>query len=260
MVDGSTRVAMTCATCHASVQDGVYVRGLPNANLDVGQLLVDAGGLLPDVARATAAWGPGRLDVSSTDGKEAARIPDLRPVRELGFLQQDATVLQRNIASLALRTETLVITSQGEDVRPPREVALGLAIYVWSLAAALPAPPATSSPGGALLRASCAPCHASPGFTGAPVSIAEAGTDPTLGLSPQRGTGAYRVPSLRGVGSRGPLFHDASAPSLAAFFDPARASASFTGGRGGGPIPGHAWSLGLGAADRALLLTTLGAM
>jgi hypothetical protein len=94
-------------------------------------------------------------------------------------------------------------------------------------------------------------------FTGAPVPLAEVGTDPTLGLSPERGTGTYRVPSLRGAGARGALLHDASAPSLDAVFDPARAEPTYTGGRGGGPIPGHPWNVALPRDDRAAVLAVL---
>src|SRR6185437_12930825 len=37
MADGSSRVAVTCATCHASLHDGALTRGIPNAALDLGK-------------------------------------------------------------------------------------------------------------------------------------------------------------------------------------------------------------------------------
>jgi hypothetical protein len=76
------------------------------------------------------------------------------------------------------------------------------------------------------------------------VDLDEVGTDPTIGESPIRGTGTYRVPSLRGVGSRGPLLHDASVPSIDALLDPARSG-------------GHRFGLSLPAEDREELLTYL---
>jgi len=258
MADGSSRVALTCASCHAGLRGGALVAGVPNDALDLGKLLVAAGGIPPSLVAATLAWGPGRVDVSSVDASEPARIPDLRPVRFLGYLQQDATVRQRSIASLAIRLETLIVTSHNEDVRPPREVALGLAVAVWALAGELPlVPSAEEAPGLAVMERACASCHAPDTFTGAPVPLAVVGTDPTLGLSPERGTGFYRVPSLRGAGSRGPLLHDASAPDLTTFFDPARVDAGFTGGRSGGPIPGHPFNLALSGSDRAAVLALL---
>jgi cytochrome c5 len=263
MADGSTRVALTCATCHASLRAGELVRGAPNDALDLGRLLVASGGVATELVARTLAWGPGRVDVSSTDASEPARIPDLRPARLEGWLQQDATVRQRSIASLAIRIETLIVTSHSADIRPPREIALSLALAVWALSASLPdgAAAAAVSPlaarGLTVVETSCSSCHAGDGFTGSPVPLAVVGTDPALGRSPDRGTGAYRVPSLRGVGSRGALLHDASAPSLDVFFDPARSDPGFTGGRAGGPILGHPWNLALGADDRAAALALL---
>ena len=260
MADGSSRFAVTCATCHAGVRQGSPVTGAPNDLLDLGKLAVDVGGVPPDLVALTLAWGPGRLDVSSLDASEPARIPDLRPTRWLTFLQQDATVEQRSVVSLAIRIETLIITSHDEVTRPPREVALGLALARWALADALPALAPTgdeASRGAAVVAQACAGCHQPETLTGFPVPLAVVGTDPTLGLSPQRGTGRYRVPSLRGVGSRGPLLHDASLPDLAAFFDPARLTAGYQGGRSPGPVPGHVFDVDLSASDRAAVLAYL---
>ena len=94
----------------------------------------------------------------------------------------------------------------------------------------------------------CAGCHAPPAFTGEPVALARVGTDPAVGLSRDRGTGMYRVPSLRGVRDRALLLHDGSAHSLPELLDPARESA------------GHRFGTTLSAADRSDLvayLTTL---
>jgi hypothetical protein len=85
------------------------------------------------------------------------------------------------------------------------------------------------------------------------------GTDPTLGESLVRGTGNYRVPSLHGVGTRGPLLHDGTVPSLAAMFDPARVTAPYPSRlHGAGAIPGHPFGLSLDGDDRAALLAFLG--
>jgi hypothetical protein len=124
---------------------------------------------------------------------------------------------------------------------------------IWAFADELP--PVDDAP--AVVRRACVPCHADAGLTGPPIALAMAGTDPTLGLSPERGTGFYRAPSLRGVGTRGPLLHDASAADLDVFFDPRRADADFTGGRGGRPIPGHSWNLALTDDERMAVLEWL---
>jgi mono/diheme cytochrome c family protein len=261
--DGSGALMVTCSTCHAARMTGHISDGLPNAALDTGAAILDSagGGVDPAIAAAVAAWGAGRLDVSSPNATEPARIPDLRPVRWLTYLQQDATVRVRSLITLAIRLETLIIVSHNEDTRPPRTVTLALAAYLASLAQSLPDMEAcdTAEPvGSALFASTCARCHMAHGLTGEPALLASIGTDPTLGQSADRGTGSYRVPSLHGVGTRGPLLHDGTVPSVQAMFDPARTSPAFAGRlHGAGPVPGHPFGLGLGANDRAALVAYL---
>ena len=221
------RTAATCATCHAGERDGVVVPGLATT-IDVG-------------------FGPGRVDVTTSDAREPLKIPDLRPVREQRYLQASAAVRQRDVISLAVRIETLVITAHHETVRPPPIVALGLAEYLWSLAPAPPAPPRSAAEvhGASLFAARCAGCHAPPAYTGEPIAVARVGTDPIAAQSRDRGTGMYRVPSLRGVADRALLLHDGSVHSLAELLDPARTS------------PGHRFGSSLPAADRADLAAFL---
>jgi hypothetical protein len=261
MADGSTVIAWTCSTCHTAKQSSGVEDGAPNSAVDPGKALLDADAANLDAAAAIAAWGPGRLDVTTTAGIEPVRIPDLRPVRFLTHLHQDATLVVRDRTALALRIETLIITSSGQVLRPPRIIALALAAYIASLAdtlAPLERAEAASALGARVFADRCASCHVPPTLTGPPASLAEIGTDPSLGLSLERGTGMYRVPSLRGVGSRGPLLHDASVASISVLFDPARLSPGFSGRlHGAGAIPGHAVGLDLSAPDRGALVAYL---
>jgi len=48
------------------------------------------------------------------------------------------------------------------------------------------------------------------------------GTDPGLALATRKGTGYYKVPSLKGVWYRGHYLHDGSVASLEEMFDPDR--------------------------------------
>jgi len=241
-------VAVTCATCHArAMESGELVVGAGNERLDLGRIYVDAGALAQDPARAehVRAWGPGRMDVTTLRGDEPMRIPDLRPVRFLTDLHQDATLALRDVTTLAIRIETLVIVSSGATQRPPREVALGLATYLWSLGATLPVRAITASGearGREIFSDRCSRCHVPPSFSGPRVALQEIGTDPVVGRSRDRGTGCYRVPSLRGVSTRGPLLHDASLPSLDTMFDPERR------------VPGHRYGLDLDDRARRDLL------
>jgi cytochrome c5 len=260
--DGTTELAQTCATCHAGIRDGALVTGAPNERLDWGRLLVEGGQVTGDYANTVSTWGSGRIDVTTIEGTEPCRIADLRPVKWLTHLHQDATVEQRSVVSLAIRIETLVITAHGQVLRPPREVSLGLALYVRTLAGTVSVPEPSSNRerrGAASFDRTCSGCHAGPGLTGPPVPIEVVGTDPALGRSSDRGTGMYRVPSLLGVASRGPLLHDGRVPDLDALLDPGRLEPGYGGAlHGVGAIPGHEFGLALDDGARADLLAFLG--
>jgi mono/diheme cytochrome c family protein len=263
MADGTTRLAYTCATCHSAVDnDGRPLVGLGNDQLDLGALLADAArpgpgaadGPANDSSLALRAWGRGRIDVTTAAGTLPVRLSDLRPTRWLGYLHYEATVQQRNLVSLAIRLETLMITSNGETLRPPRAVALGLALFLWSLADNLPsAEPADTiaAQGRVVLQSRCGQCHSGVGLTGAPVAADVVGTDPAAALDAGRGRGVYRVPSLRGVGRRATLLHDGSIRGLDDFLDPTRARGP---NRAAG---GHPFGLDLDPAARASLIAYL---
>jgi len=266
LADGSTSLALTCSTCHATQGANGIENGLPNAALNLGAALIDSGEAAFGSASLTAleAWGPGRLDVTTTTGVEPVRIPDLRSIRFQTHLQQDATLVMLDRTTLAIRIETLAITSSGQVQRPPRLVAWALALYLETLGGALPdesSARAASAHGAEVFAETCVACHRQPALTGAPVPLAVVGTDPALGLSADRGTGTYRVPSLHGVSTRGPLLHDASIASLDDLFDPARVGADFARRlHGTGAVAGHLFGLDLDPDDRSALLGYLHAL
>ncbi|MEZ6038364.1 MAG: hypothetical protein R3F29_12850 [Planctomycetota bacterium] len=88
-------------------------------------------------------------------------------------------------------------------------------------------------------------------------------TDPGLATRTRKGTGYYKVPSLRGLWYRDLLGHDGSITSLEQWFDEARLSADYqpSGWRGPGvthrAVPGHEFGLDLDAADKAALIAFL---
>jgi hypothetical protein len=88
------------------------------------------------------------------------------------------------------------------------------------------------------------------------------GLDPYLATKTRRGTGYYRVPSLRGVWTRKALEHNGSVASLEDWFDPNRLKDSYvpTGFRGPNPtraVKGHAFGLQLSSEDKQALLAFL---
>jgi hypothetical protein len=89
------------------------------------------------------------------------------------------------------------------------------------------------------------------------------GTDPIAALTTRRGTGYYKVPSLKGVWYRGPFEHNGSVATLEDWFDPRRLRDDYapTGFRGAGvatrPVRGHLYGLHLPAEERAALIAFL---
>src|SRR5205823_14494325 len=88
-------------------------------------------------------------------------------------------------------------------------------------------------------------------------------TDPFLALKTRRGTGYYKVPSLKGVWYRGPFEHNGSVATLEDWFDPRRLRDDYvpTAYRGYGAqtraIKGHEFGLKLAPADRQALIAFL---
>ena len=92
---------------------------------------------------------------------------------------------------------------------------------------------------------------------------ARVGTDPALTMTTRRGTGYYKIPSLKGVWYRGPLEHNGSVATLEDWFDPRRLRDDYvpTGWIGFGgkarAVKGHAFGLSVSENDRAALVAFL---
>jgi mono/diheme cytochrome c family protein len=159
-----------------------------------------------------------------------------------------------------------------------------LALYLYSLK-----PPPNPHPfdelanrGQAVFaRTGCATCHTPPLYTNNRLTPAEGfaipdrdrdnddvlprsvGTDSGLALRTRRGTGYYKVPSLRGVWYRGPFEHNGSVATLDDWFDPARLRDDYvpTGFVGYGvtrrAVKGHPFGLDLSPDDRRALIAFL---
>jgi mono/diheme cytochrome c family protein len=172
----------------------------------------------------------------------------------------------------------------GHRVRYSDAQLYALALYLYSLR-----PPANPNRFDAraargkkiFLQAGCAGCHTPPlytnnklipvtGFTPTPadrqrfqIADGRVGTDPRYALQTHKGTGYYKVPSLKGVWYRGPFGHNGSVLTLEDWFDPARLRADYvpTGYKGYDGttrgVEGHEFGLDLPAADRNALIAFL---
>jgi hypothetical protein len=89
------------------------------------------------------------------------------------------------------------------------------------------------------------------------------GTDSSLALRTRKGTGFYKVPSLKGVWYRGLYGHDGAVSSLEDWFDPARLGDDYvpTGFKGyrvkARAVTGHEFGLKLPKDDKAALIAFL---
>lgn len=89
------------------------------------------------------------------------------------------------------------------------------------------------------------------------------GTDPQLTMQTRRGTGYYKVPSLRGLWYRGPFEHSGSAATLDDWFNPARLRDDYvpTGFKGyrskTRAVRGHEFGLKLSADEKKELIAFL---
>ena len=130
-------------------------------------------------------------------------------------------------------------------------------------------------------REGCAACHTPPLYTSNQLTLAQGftspkekpasldvlpisvGTDPGLALATRKGTGYYKVPSLKGVWYRGHYLHDGSAASLEEMFDPDRLKEAHVpggwmpAGAKSHAIQGHEFGLKLQPEEREQLLAFL---
>jgi len=265
-VDGRERVGITCAICHTAIRDGAVVAGAARRTFDLGALRLrfykDTGTAVdPDLARRMATWGPGRADVTEDDDEDPVAIPDLWGLRAQSFLTQAGTIKHTGPMALALRQETQLLHANALRVRPPRELAWALAMYLYSLEpppARTGGDPAAIARGAALFDRSCRRCHGNAAYGGDAIAVDDVKTDPALANGKARGTGRYRVAPLIRVADAAPYFHNGSVPTLAHVLSKERFAPDFTGGtRGPGPIGGHPFGIGMADADRAALLAYL---
>jgi len=209
------------------------------------------------------------------------RMADLRGIKNRRYLDTTGTHLHRgpeDIARYGILVEYADIGVFGKykmlpqppptlAVRPPDEAMLAMALYLESLE---PAP--SPFPMDALARhgkdvfddLSCADCHAPPDFTtNELVAVGKIGTDPSMTLRTRKGTGFYRIPSLRGLWYRGLYEHGGSLATLEDWFDPARLRPDYqpTAFRGPGvthrAVPGHEFGLDLDPDDKRALIAYL---
>ena len=245
-----------------------------------------------------AAAAPGLFPRWNGSAYYPTKIPDLIGIKDRKYIDHTATHQHRGPGDL-MRYAALVTFSDVSDFGPhrmltdqqrrvpfraPDEALYAMAMFIYSLEP--PANPNRSASGIAdgervFRREGCGACHTPPlytnnrltlstGFTPPPehskfldIMRVSVGTDPSLALKTRKGTGYYKVPSLKGVWYRGRYLHDGSLTTLEEMFDPARLRNDFvpTGfvppGQKTRAVPGHVFGMKLNEKDRSALLAFL---
>lgn len=226
------------------------------------------------------------------------KTPDLVGIQERKYIDATATHLHRDIGDL-MRYAALVSVAEPSEFGPHKvlaadtvrvqarrsdEALYALALYLYSLK-----PPPNPNPrneksaaGQAIFtRSGCPGCHTPPLYTNNKLTLAEGfvaqekipptldvmrvtvGTDPGLALETRKGTGYYKVPSLKGIWYRGRYLHHGAAATLEEMFNPDRLKDSHVPG-GWRPlgsstyaIKGHEFGLKLSPAEREQLIAFL---
>jgi mono/diheme cytochrome c family protein len=238
-----TRVGVTCALCHSTVDDafapgiGHRLDGWPNRTLNVGAIIALSPALTAAQKAVYNSWGPGKYDPRfNIDGKNIpAVIPPAFGLRHVAreIYTGDDTISYWNayVAITQMHGHGHFSDPRlGIDVlNPPELVAPKLAAlraYQFSLAtpAALSGTydPLAAQRGRALFagRAGCAECHQGSVLTdvnrGVLHTPASVGQDPAYAL--RSVTKLYRTTPLRGLWHppqlTGPYFHDGNARTL----------------------------------------------
>ena len=249
-----TKVGITCALCHSSVDNafaagiGRRLDGWANTDLNVGAIVA----LSPALDEATKVefrgWGPGKYDPRhhAFDGVQIIPlntpslpivIPPIYGLKDVGFETYTADgpisywnsyvgVGQMGGKGNFSDPRIGLFINQTPDLVTPRLRAL----LEYQLSLRTPKAPKRSfdetaaSRGQRLFRnqAQCANCHQAPNFTdvlsGPDRNVPFLHEPAEVGMNPayaaRTATGKYRTTPLRGLLQHPPYFHDGSAPDL----------------------------------------------
>jgi hypothetical protein len=241
-VDGRrtlTRVGITCALCHSTVDDSVMpgvghrLDGWANTDLNPGAIIA-ASPAVPDAAKEVYnSWGPGMYDPRfSIDGLSTPIV--IPPAYGLDGVAKETYTGDGDVTYWNNSVAVTQMGGQGVFVDPrldlkfrrtPDRVHGQLpALLDYQLSLDIPAPPPGSfdpelaEAGEVLFHAvGCADCHIPPFYTDVNRGILhdprEVGQDPAY--AERTATGKYRTTPLRGLWQHAPYFHDGSAETLA---------------------------------------------
>ena len=246
--DTLTRVGITCALCHSTVDDsfakgiGKRLDGWPNRDLNPGAIIALSPALSATTKAVYNSWGAGKYDPRfNLDGINGPQvIPPAYGVKDLHSITStgdglDVAYWNRYVGvtqmgghgSFSERRTGVNVTNGTDDLITAKLPAL----QAYQLTLAAPSPPAGSfdqvaaARGGLVFTGAgqCATCHSGADFTDANLRLhppADAVSEPEPNGAPswasRSATKQYRTAPLRGLWQHAPYFHNGSAPTLEA--------------------------------------------
>ena len=248
VVDGRiTRIGITCALCHSTVDDSVTagvgkrLDGWPNRSLNAGAIIALTPGLPMFTAKlgvdngaavtALKSWGAGKYDARFN--QDAQSHPVMLPPAY--GLRDFALETYTGEGPVSYWNAYVAVTQMGghgnfKDDRigldivqtPDRVTPMLPALRDYQFSLPPPAPPpgsfdAAAAARGKLLfegKARCASCHTGPSFSDAPTLHAAGETGMSPDEARRSATGMYRTTPLRGAWQHPPYFHDGRAATL----------------------------------------------
>jgi len=240
--DTLTRVGITCALCHSTVDDSVApgigkrLDGWPNRSLNPGAIIALSPALDADKKKVYQSWGAGKYDPRfNQDGKSFPVL--IPPAYGLAAVAHDTYTADGDISYWNNYVAVTQMGGQGAfkdprlgiDVKPqgPDLVKSKLpALKAYQHSLARPAARAGSFDRAAAERgrdvfsgaARCASCHSGSAFTDDKTHAPEeTGMEATYAA--RSATKRYRTTPLRALWQHAPYFHDGSASDLAAVVD-----------------------------------------
>jgi cytochrome c5 len=242
--DTVTRVGITCALCHSTVDNsfapgiGKRLDGWPNRDLDVGAIVALSPALDAPTKAVFNSWGRGRYDPRfNFDGKNGPQV--IPPA--YGLQGVDSITATGDGTEIAYWNRYVAVTQMGghgsfSEPRTGASVTNGAddlvtsklpALQAYQLSIPAPAPPAGSFDSAAATRGkvvfdgTCATCHSGPEFTDAntrlhPVSDSMGEPEPpgVPSYASRSATRMYRTAPLKGIWQHPPYFHNGSASTL----------------------------------------------
>jgi mono/diheme cytochrome c family protein len=243
--DVLTRVGITCALCHSTVDNsfaagiGKRLDGWPNHDLNPGAIIALSSALTPAQKAVYNSWGKGKYDARfNFDGKNG---PSVIPPA-YGLKGVTSVTYTGDGAELAYWNRYVAVTQMhghgswveprlAENVQNPPDMVTSklAALQAYQLSISSPPAPAGSFDAAAAARGQvvfdgagkCSSCHAGTHFTDAPGKLhspTEVVSEPEPNGAPsfasRSATKTYRTTPLRGLWQHAPYFHNGVATTL----------------------------------------------